>query len=633
MALSGNVVTSAKEGRSVTLEWTATQSIEKNTSTISWKLVGSGSAGGYVAVFGIKVNINGSQVFYRDSNTRTNCYVGTVLCSGTTTVPHNADGTKTFSISVDAAIYTTAFGSTGSGSFTLNTIPRASTPSVSATSVNFGDSITITITRASSSFTHTLEYKFGNASGTIGTGIATSKSWTVPEALMNTIPNSTSGTITITCKTYSGSTLVGSKNATFTAKVPSSVVPTISTVATSDPTGCLATYGGYVQQHSKVKADVTAAGAYQSTIKSYSIVMNGTTYTSNGSTSGFLKTSGTNTIKATVTDSRGRTATKSVTISVMAYANPSISSFSVIRCNADGTANEDGAYMKATFKAAITALNNYNSKNVVLKYKDSTSSTWIDAGTYSSYSVNTSKIISADVDHSYNLILTATDDFGTATNTKDLGTAFTLMDFNASGKGIAIGKVSEADKFEVNMESEIKNTLVLSKTTDASGTADNKPALIVGGTSDQAHIEMDANEILAKSNGSTPVGLNLNTDGGNVYVGRSGGTGKFMFNGEDIFTPSTETVTSTDFVQTSFTIQKYGKVRVLHLANQLKAGTYANTHDLITLPEEAISAVHAYCSLGGGFVLTITGNHVRCNTNTTIASNTYLIGEIVYIVK
>lgn len=460
MALSGSVVTTAKEGRSVTLNWTATQNIEKNTSTISWKLVGSGSYTGYVAVYGIKININGSQVYYRDSNTRTNCYIDTVLCSGTTTIAHNSDGTKTFAISVDAAIYTTAFGCTGSGSFTLNQIPRASTPTVSASSVDMGNSITISIARASSSFTHTLTYTFGKTSGTIGTGIATSKSWTVPLDLANQVPSSTSGTCTITCKTYNGSTLIGTKTVTFTAKVPASVVPTISTVATSDPSGKLSKYGGYVQNYSKVKADVTASGSYSSTIKAYSIVMNGTTYTTNGSTSGVLKTSGTNTIKATVTDSRGRTATKSVTISVLAYTNPTISSLTVTRCDADGTANEDGAYMKAVFKASITPLNNINGKSIVLKYKDSTSSTWNEAATYSEYSIDTSNIISADVDYSYNVMLTVADDFSSASNTKDLGTAFTLMDFNASGKGIAFGKVSEKDAFECNLDAEFKSVKI-----------------------------------------------------------------------------------------------------------------------------------------------------------------------------
>ena len=78
-----------------------------------------------------------------------------------------------------------------------------------------------------------------------------------------------------------------------------------------------------------------------------------------------------------------------------------------------------------------------------------------------------------------------------------------------------------ADKLNVIGGAQITGTLTLTKTTDASGTANNGPALIIGGAATGAHIEIDPNEIMAKSNGTTPSDLTLNNEGGPIHFGRS----------------------------------------------------------------------------------------------------------------
>lgn len=65
----------------------------------------------------------------------------------------------------------------------------------------------------------------------------------------------------------------------------------------------------------------------------------------------------------------------------------------------------------------------------------------------------------------------------------------------------------------------VTGTLILSKPTDLSDTSNNSPALIIGGTATAAHIEIDSNEIQAKTNGTSVAQLGLNMDGGNVIIG------------------------------------------------------------------------------------------------------------------
>lgn len=67
----------------------------------------------------------------------------------------------------------------------------------------------------------------------------------------------------------------------------------------------------------------------------------------------------------------------------------------------------------------------------------------------------------------------------------------------------------------------ITGTTIFSKTQDLSGTADNRPALIVGGTPEQQHIEIDNNKIQAKNTNATTNSLYINNDGGNVILGKN----------------------------------------------------------------------------------------------------------------
>ena len=206
----------------------SSQSIANNNSVVSWnlQLIASGGSISSSASKSWSVNVNGSN--YSGTNT-----VGVsngqtkTLASGSTTIGHNADGTKSFSLSFSQQFDINYSGvgwigtKSGSGSGTLSTIPRTS--SISATNANIGENITININRASGSFTHTLTYAFNNLTGTIATKTgSTSIAWTIPTSFYAQIPNNRSSWGRIICDTYNGSTKIGSSECRFDVYVKES---------------------------------------------------------------------------------------------------------------------------------------------------------------------------------------------------------------------------------------------------------------------------------------------------------------------------------------------------------------------------------------------------------------------------
>ena len=262
---------------------------------------------------------------------------------------------------------------------TVNYDEAVSSPSLSATSADMGSSITVYTNRQSTGATHTLTYSFGNTSGTIGTNIGDSTTWTVPMALAYEIPNATSCLVTITCDTYYGGVLTGSRTCTLTATLPSWVTPYISDITPQDSeTTVQQAVGAYVRGLSKPSVTITAMGRYMSTITAYRATLDGVTYTSASFTaSKYLSLAGVMTLTVTVTDSRGRTFTDTRSLSILDYSFPSIRLFAADRCNEAGTeAQRDSSYVRYSFRGAISSLNNANATEYYIYYKLSTASTW-----------------------------------------------------------------------------------------------------------------------------------------------------------------------------------------------------------------------------------------------------------------
>lgn len=389
MATSGSKSVTVTSWDTLKFSWEETsQSVANNTTTISWKMQLIAGSSGKISSSASKdwsVTVNGTK--YSGTNTVgiSNSTTKT-LASGSTTIKHNADGTKTFSYSFSQEFGITFSGSSigtksGSGSGTLDTIPRAS--SISATAANIGSATKITISRASSSFTHTLTYSFGGLTGTIATKTAnTSVSWTVPTSFYAKIPNAKSGTCTITCETFSGSTSVGTKTATFTATAAeSSCKPTlnptvidtgsVSIVLTGDPENKL------IKGFNTMSVDSGAAARNSATLKSYKITCGDKSRTT---ASGSLGSVTSNKFTFSVTDSRGYTTTQTVTKTMVNYVELTCS-LSNTSFNTDGVISFriKGNYFNGSFGATN------NSLTVEYRYK-------VSGGSYGGWKAATAKI-------------------------------------------------------------------------------------------------------------------------------------------------------------------------------------------------------------------------------------------------
>jgi hypothetical protein len=310
MALSGSFQSKPYSWMTLKTDWSATQNVANNTSTITCThyLINTGALN--IGSRSGSCNAGGDTKSFTSSSISS---TGTHKLGTTThTIKHNDDGTKSINFSVTFSIKATLSGVyrasiTASGSATLNTIPRAS--GVTCNSFYIGDSTTINISRASSNFTHTVKYVYGNLSGTIATKTKeTSLGWTAPTEFYGQIPNGTTGYGSVICETYNGDTLIGTKSTNFNAyaKINDCFPEVRATIRETDEflwslTGDDVTI---IKHLSKPKVTITSSAKNYATIKTKSINWSGENIVSadehifsNGVTSPIVSVS--------VTDSRG----------------------------------------------------------------------------------------------------------------------------------------------------------------------------------------------------------------------------------------------------------------------------------------------------------------------------------------
>ena len=373
--------------------------------------------------------------------------------TGWKTVSNKVDGSTSCAIKLS----TNAPRGNSTWSYTLSVSPAGS--DISAPNGTLGVEETITITKRNAAFTDTISYACGSQSGTIVTEtLAGSVQWTPPISLASEVTDSTSVPVTLTTVTKQGSTTIQTKSITITCAIPASIKPSAS-VAISDPTGYATTYGAYVQTKSTLRAVVTAVTSYGSPINTYSVSADGNTYTSADTTTPVLQNTGAQIVSAVVTDKRGRASDPaSASYDVLAYAQPTLMSCAIQRCDSGGTADPEGHYMSVDFTGVITALNNRNSAVWSIRYRVAGAGTWTDVALPSltgNYTPTHQEIIAAADANAYEVEVRASDDFGTITvGTGSIPIAFTIMNWRTNGDGMAIGGINTQAGLQIYMPTE-----------------------------------------------------------------------------------------------------------------------------------------------------------------------------------
>ncbi|MGN0298481.1 MAG: DUF859 family phage minor structural protein [Lachnospiraceae bacterium] len=449
------------------------QSIDNNSTSLSWKFYMWNTSDSWYSYSNknvIQIKINDAYVYNKSDYGTISLQNGqtesdaVLMCSGSTSVTHNSDGSKNVALNFYAAQNWQSpplYSWSSSKTVTLTSIARASTITsvTDSVEVNGTNQVTVKWSAASSSFYHRVKFSIGTYSSTTSAGAiaktATSYSWTIPTTVLSQIPDANSGTMTVYLYTYSDSecsSSVGSYTSeTFTITVPSTATPsnTLTTTMTNTKS-IIDDWGIYVKGYCKATLDCSASAKYGASIKSYYFSGGGftktntTSDTSSSYTTGVINTSGSVQFSCKVTDSRGKTTTKTSSVyTLLAYSKPAISSFTVTRNKSTTT------HINVRIVYTFTSLNNNNAATVTLKYQQKGASTWNTyTGTLTNNTTTTITSLTFKDDSSYNFQLVVTDSLeNSATASASCSTAEVFMDWGLNGKSLAIGKMTELDNF------------------------------------------------------------------------------------------------------------------------------------------------------------------------------------------
>lgn len=385
----------------------------------------------------------------------------TKTASGTINVTHKDDGTLSgYAYAYFSKGSTTTSWACNSGGVTtdwtaLTTIARASQPTVTPSTFNIGDTITINTNRKSTAFTHTLTFYFGTYSYQIGTGITDTVTFDtsiIADEMYQQIPNASVGEGNVTAVTYNGTTQIGTKNVIFNAKVTNSN-PTFNagyqdinsrTIAITDNNQQL------IRNNSNLQISVTNTSAKNyATLSSLTAVINGTTYTGSlrgtgGSIDvGTLNLSSNTTAQVILTDSRGISTTKNLNLIILDWVLPT----AIISLQRQ---NNFYSETDINVNAEYSSLDNKNTISIKVRDKKASDSTY---GSYTTLQDNVTTTLTLDNNYAWDVQVLLEDAIGSTTYnlTIDRGIPITFFDRLKRSVGINCFP-ADAESLEVDGE-------------------------------------------------------------------------------------------------------------------------------------------------------------------------------------
>ncbi len=433
------------------------QSVEENKSNITVKLLLKRNDGYKDSAYNlsqssntVKISVGGKERVNKNLTIDTRNNVTLTLAQWTGNVAHAEDGT--LSVSLEGSFTmggTNLSGGSVSGTFDCTDIPRASTLTLSKTSINPEETVGATLNAASSAFNHKIKWSLGSSSVThsLSSGISQDV-FTVPLSWAEEIVTAKSRNISVVLVTYKGTKKIGSKAYSLKLVIPKTqeFLPEFKFILERIDNSVPTEIGEYVKGKSQVKLLIEDLKLkHGATVVAYTAKVGTASKNKIPATFDLVK-AGDVTVSITVKDSRGFSVTKSEIINVLKYSAPTITVKSLYRCDENGNKTTTGTYLLGSFDSVYSSLNGKNIPRITYKYKKA------DTDTYSGeLELNENPCIFGNGsflnNSSYIVAFKITDSISTDNAFVEVLVSSTAIPFNIrnGGKGASFGCYSEKE--------------------------------------------------------------------------------------------------------------------------------------------------------------------------------------------